>query len=423
MDAMEASSSLTSGTADVDLLDEPSSMAPEAVAADTWRVAVDDAAVEPALPEEREVESAPVRELEPVEALSSAAEHWTSPAEADITPAAPEAPPVESDASPARPARPTRPAVRTARAARSVSPARPAPKARITASRPASTRPAPPPRVATPVRPAPPARAAAPVRPGPIAGPRAARPGKPARPGKAVASCPYCAEPLPSPPVASGRCPRCRQRIVVRRVGDRAVLLTEAALPVFLAERKRAAHIGPWTRARDRWLELAIASGAGPDRITRLTREPLSEEVIKRSRALYVSTVEQSARQARRDRRWDEAGRLVMDLAQSLYRVARSPRPVPAEIIAVHRDGLAATLRGIAEVAKSAELRAGSCCEACQADDGRMVRIAAELRSPSLPHEACPKGLCRCRWYLAERDRNIVSGLLRRQTRGQRPRR
>ena len=261
-----------------------------------------------------------------------------------------------------------------------------------------------------------------------------AQPARPARPtaatppagrsraARAAVSCPYCAEPLKSPPVASGKCPRCRQQIVVRRVGDRAIYLTEAALPVFLTERRRAAHAGRWTRERDRWLELAMSSGAEPVSVTRLARQILSEEVVAGARSLYMSTVERSTRAARRARRWEEAARLRSDQALALYRIARSAKPVPAEILAVHRDGLASSLRGIAEIAKSAEMRAATCCDACRADDGRTVRIAEELRRASLPHEACPKGLCRCRWYLADRDRTIVTDLLRRQTRHTRQR-
>ena len=237
---------------------------------------------------------------------------------------------------------------------------------------------------------------------------------------RVLVACPYCAEPLKTPPVASGKCPRCRLRIVVKRVGDRNIYLTEAALPVFLAQRRRALHAGRWTLERDRWLELAKASGAEPQSLARLTRLPVSEEVIASARNLYMSTVERGARAARRERRWEDAGRLRYDQAHALYRNARSPKPVPADVLAVHRDGLNSSLRGIAEVAKGAEMRARACCEACLADDGRMVRISDELRVPTLPHETCERGLCRCRWYLAARDRAIVTDLLKRATRVQR---
>jgi hypothetical protein len=217
-----------------------------------------------------------------------------------------------------------------------------------------------------------------------VAPTRAVPPPRRTRATPALVACPYCAEPLKTPPVASGKCPRCRLRIVVKRVGDRAIYLTEAALPVFMAERRRAVHAGRWTLERDRWLELAMASGVEPASVTRLARMLVSEDVIAAARNLYMSSIERSARAARRERRWEDAARLRAEQSIALYRIARYARPVPAEVLAVHRDGLASSLRGIAEVAKSAELRAAPCCETCRADDGRTVRIADELRSPSV---------------------------------------
>jgi hypothetical protein len=79
-----------------------------------------------------------------------------------------------------------------------------------------------------------------------------------------TALCPYCALPLPTAPVSSQRCPRCRQRFIVKRVDGRAIYLTEAAVPVFVAERRRVAASARLTRERDRWLRLAAAAGAPP---------------------------------------------------------------------------------------------------------------------------------------------------------------
>ena len=81
----------------------------------------------------------------------------------------------------------------------------------------------------------------------------------------------------------------------------------------------------------------------------------------------------------------------------------------------LHRDGIAADLQAIGEVARDAEVRGESCCEACRSDDRRVVQIAEELRSPTLPHEGCPDGLCRCRWFLTTRDQELLAALLRRQ--------
>ena len=101
------------------------------------------------------------------------------------------------------------------------------------------------------------------------------------RPVAAVAPyCPYCALLLDPPPESSRRCPRCRERIVVKRVDGRAIYLTEAAVLVFESERRRMAHAGRWTRERERWLK----AGGGRRCAVRAGGEagvaPLSEQVV-----------------------------------------------------------------------------------------------------------------------------------------------
>ncbi len=199
--------------------------------------------------------------------------------------------------------------------------------ARGVATRPATTRP----RAA--MRPS---RGTAPHAPQPAAGPVAV-----------VASCPYCALLLDPPPEADRRCVRCRQRIMVKRVQGRAVYLTEAAVEVFEAERRRVANLGHWTRDRGRWLKLAASVGAPAGRIDRLERAALSDEVVAAARSLYEATVERRVRVARRDRRWDEASRLRLDQALALYRVAGSPPP------AARRRRRAAPGRGAGGAARS----------------------------------------------------------------------
>ena len=232
-----------------------------------------------------------------------------------------------------------------------------------------------------------------------------------------IASCPYCALLLEPPPEADRRCVRCRQRIIVKRVEGRAVYLTEAAVLVFEAERRRIASTGRWTRDRERWLKLAASVGAPAGRIARLERAVLSDALVADARALYETTVERLVRTARRDHHWDDAARLRRDEALALYRIARSPVPPPDDVAALHREGALATLHGLGEIAREAELIGAGCCDSCRADDGRHFRISRELREPRLPHPGCPKGLCRCRWELTAQDRNLVGGYLRRHTR------
>ncbi len=83
----------------------------------------------------------------------------------------------------------------------------------------------------------------------------------------------------------------------------------------------------------------------------------------------------------------------------------------------MHREAAAAELRGIGKMARDAELVGSTCCSICSADDGRTYKIVTELRTPRLPHDGCPKGLCHCRWEFALRDATMVRRYLKR-TRG-----
>jgi hypothetical protein len=225
---------------------------------------------------------------------------------------------------------------------------------------------------------------------------------------------------LKPPPLATRRCPRCRQRIIVKRVGDRRVYLAEAAVPVFDAERRRLSNAGRWTGLRDRWLELALKAGADERRAARIARDPVSELVVEAARSLYMTAAERSFRAARHDRRWDDAARIRFEQALAVHRVGGSPVPVSIEVVRLHREGVVTSLRGIGGVAPEAELRAGRCCDECRADDGVVVRVDDELRAPRLPHAGCPKGPCACRWYVPPRYQDAVRAFLRRQLVGAR---
>ena len=236
-------------------------------------------------------------------------------------------------------------------------------------------------------------------------------------PPASTAFCPYCALPLQSAPVSSQRCARCRQRFVVKRVDGRAIYLTEAAVPVFVEERRRVAASARLTRERDRWLRLAAAAGSPAQSQARLTAARLSDEVVEAARTLYLTTVDRAFRAAKREHDWATASRIRREKATVLYRVAGSPLPPPADLVAMFREGVVAELRGIAEISRDAELVGSPCCDVCRADDHVISRIGYELRVPRLPHEGCPKGLCRCRWDIVERDRTTMRRYLRRRPR------
>ena len=123
-------------------------------------------------------------------------------------------------------------------------------------------------------------------------------------------------------------------------------------------------------------------------------------------RAGPVSRRRGERRQEPRDKakRWDEVARIRRRQAAALFEEAGGSAPPADEIVALHREGVAATLRALAMVSREAELVGASCCHTCRTDNDRIFRIADELRTPRLPHAGCPRGLCACDWWPAVRD-------------------
>jgi uncharacterized Zn finger protein (UPF0148 family) len=217
-------------------------------------------------------------------------------------------------------------------------------------------------------------------------------------------ACPNCGVALDPPPEHTRLCPRCRRRIVVRHSEGRAIYLTEATVEVFESERQREIDEQTWTRERRRWLHLAQLAGAPADRRRRVAAAPLTAAAVESSRTLYLVAAERAVRAARRDKHWDEVAQIRRRQAAALFMDAGSNPPPADEIVALHREGVAATLRALAAVSREAELVGASCCRACRADDERIFRIADELRTPRLPHAGCPRGLCTCDWWPALRN-------------------
>jgi hypothetical protein len=213
--------------------------------------------------------------------------------------------------------------------------------------------------------------------------------------------CPYCAMLLDPPPARSRLCPRCRQPIVPRRVEGRLVLLTQAAVTVFEAQRQREVDERTWTAARRRWLRLAQEVKAPAARRSKLAAAPISADVVASSRALYLSAAERAVKAARREKHWGEVGHLRREQATALFEESGSPVPLPDEIAALHRDGMVAVLRSLAPLARDVELVSAECCPACRAEAGQTFRITDEIRVGRLPHAGCPKGLCHCDWWPA----------------------
>ena len=219
-----------------------------------------------------------------------------------------------------------------------------------------------------------------------------------ARPSTA-ASCPYCAALLDPVPERGRLCPRCRRRIVVRRVEGRLVLLTEEALGVFESERDRETKERTWTIERRGWLALATGVSAPVKRVERMLAAPPSEAVVAASKDLYLAGAERAVITARRAKHWDEVASIRRQQAAALYRASGSPVPPPEELVELHRAWSTAALRSLAAYGGHVELVAAGCCAVCNRDNGRAFFITAELRGQRLPHPDCPKGLCPCDWW------------------------
>ena len=147
---------------------------------------------------------------------------------------------------------------------------------------------------------------------------------------EAAAYCPYCATLLRPAPTADRRCTECKQRIVVRHVGERTVYLAEAALPVFEGERRRIADEERWAATRAHWLGLATASGADAAVVAKAAGEPPTEARVSTARDLYLSSVDRSFEIVARAGQWADAARIRFDEARVLFDLADVPIPALA---------------------------------------------------------------------------------------------
>lgn len=229
-------------------------------------------------------------------------------------------------------------------------------------------------------------------------------------------ACPNCGGLLDPPPERTRLCPHCRHRIVVRHSDGRPIYLTEAAVEIFEAERQSEIERQTWTRERRRWLDLARVAGAPVELRRRAAAAPLSSAAVRSSRDLYLDAAESAVRAARRAKRWDEVARIRRRQAAALFEEAGGIPPPADEIVALHQDGVAATLRALATVSREAELVGASCCAACRIDNEKIFRIADELRTARLPHAGCPRGLCACDWWPAVHDPTAKRRRRRRST-------
>jgi rubredoxin len=219
--------------------------------------------------------------------------------------------------------------------------------------------------------------------------------------GPAAPTCPYCAITFERALTRDRLCPSCRQPIVVRRVDGRIVLLAAEAAKIADWHLQREADERRWAAERERWLARAAGPKAPAEQIARLAAAKLTASVVDRSRALYLESAERAVRAARRNAKWSVVAQIRRDEAAILYAEAGNPVPPPEDIAALHREAMLAELRSIAATTQFAELVGAGCCPACRTGDATSMKITTELRTPRLPHEGCPKGLCACEWWVS----------------------
>jgi len=212
--------------------------------------------------------------------------------------------------------------------------------------------------------------------------------------------CPYCSV-LIDPPPRTRRCPSCHQQVIVRHVDGATVYLTASAAAVLEAERRREADVRLWTDARRHWITLAVSVHAPVDLCKKIAAMPISERAVEAARAVYRTASDQAVRDARETGHWVRVARIREIEADELYRDAGSPKPPPPDILAIYRESKTAVLHSLAVHGTVAELAAGTCCAACRAEEGVLVKIAAEVHKSRLPHAGCPRGLCGCDWSVA----------------------
>ena len=189
--------------------------------------------------------------------------------------------------------------------------------------------------------PSPVVRPAAAPRPAKAAGKKRPKSKASAFKWPAQASCPYCAQLLVPAPTTHKRCPRCRQRVMVRRVEDRVAFLTEASVAIFESERRRVAESKHWIGPRNQWIRLAEAAGARPDKVAKVNESLATPESVYAARSVYFAAVDRSVKDARADHDWPLAVRIRRAQAAAVSKLEGSPIPPPDDAVELHRDAAA----------------------------------------------------------------------------------
>ena len=171
------------------------------------------------------------------------------------------------------------------------------------------------------------------------------------------------------------------------------MLLSASALSVFDAERRREADEAAWSAARARWLVLGRELEVPLERRERLAAAPISAEVVRSARGLYLAAAQRAVREARRAKHWGDVGQIRRAEAEALFHEAGRPVPPPQDVVALHREGMVAVLRSLALVTRDVELvgqaAAGPVAPMTDSPHGSRARCARHVSRTTAVPGAC----------------------------------
>ena len=187
-------------------------------------------------------------------------------------------------------------------------------------------------------------------------------------PLEAPLPCPHCGR-LFAPPSSRVR-PACGGRLFVRTDADgHRLLLTEEQV-----ERQDL---------------IAATESYGQD-FGAIEAELKAKSPGYTSRDVYWAALNRAAVEAIRTRDWSTLNGIYRNQAHILFEAGK-----PFEQLA--REASRAALRNYEDSGREyVTVAVPDRCGACAPDAGRHLRLADEMREPTIPHMACAEGFCRC---------------------------
>lgn len=191
-------------------------------------------------------------------------------------------------------------------------------------------------------------------------------------------------------PVRSGRCPHCKELVVVRT--DRAtrgrLLLTKAQAREFDGERKSQA-------ARNKALGASINIGCTEDEFQKMERSLLEKFGIALPGDVFWALANEAIREPMLRQEWHRVARIEWARARWLYDEGRNHIQHLRESRAADlKARVANSLTGKVRILTNGE----AACAVCRRNDGKVFTIESALSEMPLPVEECENGWCQCMW-------------------------